>query len=204
MAATATPERIDAPPHPRRGGPRDKSGSAIAFFVATGILCLHVLDDNFLQPKPAPPPPTTSSADLVPARRSPRYRDRHIRACARSACASRSRYRSDVLGIVDGRERGRLLHTARRSLRATTTPAYSRFPAGLTPRRRSAPPRSGLQEGATTACAGRYLRRLLLTARPPPSAAYCCPASAWASPTCSHTRHAPAFPPPSSAPHTRT
>ena len=58
MAATATPQRIDAPPHPRRGGPRDESGSAIAFFVATGILCLHVLDDNFLQP-----PPGTNAAD---------------------------------------------------------------------------------------------------------------------------------------------
>ncbi len=58
MAATATPQRIHAPPHPRRGGPRDESGSAIAFFVATGILCLHVLDDNFLQP-----PPGTNAAD---------------------------------------------------------------------------------------------------------------------------------------------
>jgi uncharacterized protein len=52
MAATATPRRIHAPPHPRRGDPRDEVGSAIAFFVLAGILCLHVLDDNFLQPQP--------------------------------------------------------------------------------------------------------------------------------------------------------
>ena len=52
MAATATPQRIDAPPHPRRGGSCDEAGSAIAFSVGAGILCLHVLDDNFLQPQP--------------------------------------------------------------------------------------------------------------------------------------------------------
>lgn len=52
MATTATPQRIHTTPHPRLGGPRDETGSAIAFFVATGILCLHVLDDNFLQPQP--------------------------------------------------------------------------------------------------------------------------------------------------------
>jgi uncharacterized protein len=52
VAVTATPQRVDAPPHPRRGGQRVDTGSAIAFFVAAGILCLHVLDDNFLQPQP--------------------------------------------------------------------------------------------------------------------------------------------------------
>ena len=52
MAATAAPQRIHAPPHARRGGPHDETGGPIAFFVAVGILCLHVLDDNFLQPQP--------------------------------------------------------------------------------------------------------------------------------------------------------
>ena len=112
MAATATPQRIDAPPHPRRGGPRDESGSAIAFFVATGILCLHVLDDNFLQPQPG-----TAAADhllsgLVPialllgiATIYPR-----LRAGARGSLGADDR----PVRRRDGRERGRLLHTRRR------------------------------------------------------------------------------------------
>jgi dienelactone hydrolase len=58
VAATVAPQRIDAPPRPRRGGPRDEPARAIAFFVAVGILCLHVLDDNFLQPQPG-----TNAAD---------------------------------------------------------------------------------------------------------------------------------------------
>jgi uncharacterized protein len=60
VAATVAPQRIDAPPRPRRGVPRDHSASAIAFFVAVSILCLHVLDDNFLQPQPG-----TNAADHV-------------------------------------------------------------------------------------------------------------------------------------------
>lgn len=52
MAATATPQRVDAPPHPRRGYPRVDAGNGMVLFVAAGILCLHVLDDNLLQPQP--------------------------------------------------------------------------------------------------------------------------------------------------------
>jgi len=52
LTATVTPERVAAPPPPRRSGRRAEPGSAIPFFVATGILCVHVLDDNFLQPQP--------------------------------------------------------------------------------------------------------------------------------------------------------
>ena len=58
MATTVAPQRNVAPPRPRRGGARDQLASAIAVFAAVGILCLHVLDDNFLQPQPG-----TNAAD---------------------------------------------------------------------------------------------------------------------------------------------
>ncbi|HEX4719067.1 MAG TPA: alpha/beta fold hydrolase [Thermoleophilaceae bacterium] len=54
MAATAAPERLAAPPQPRPGGGRLAHAwprSPVAFRVATGILCVHIIDDNFLQPQ---------------------------------------------------------------------------------------------------------------------------------------------------------
>ena len=101
MAATAAPQRIDAPPRPRRGGPRDESASAIAFFVAIGILCLHVLDDNFLQP-----PPGTNAADhlvsgLVPDRRLAGDRE-HLPAHARQVPVAISALTIGLFGVVMG------------------------------------------------------------------------------------------------------
>jgi dienelactone hydrolase len=55
MAATVTPQRVAVPPHPRRGGgrlPRASAQSPVPFFAGTSILCVHLLDDNFLEPQP--------------------------------------------------------------------------------------------------------------------------------------------------------
>src|SRR4051812_21680620 len=55
MAATAAPERLAAPSQPRPGGGRTAHAwprSAVAFRVATGILCVHIIDDNFVEPQP--------------------------------------------------------------------------------------------------------------------------------------------------------
>src|SRR4051794_24791818 len=93
MPATVSPRPAAAPPPTRRGSaPRWApfgAPEATSVYVATGVLCIHVLDDNFLEPQPGTQAHDHLASGLVPialllafAAIYPR-----LRAGARGACA---------------------------------------------------------------------------------------------------------------------